>query len=380
MRRLAPLYAISFFQGLILWYAIEKVFMTHIGFNAFLITFSIVVMNIAMLVTEIPAGILADRWSRKKVLIVSLTLLGLATLILGTSHSVLPYLIGVILYGLHMATYSGLTDSITYDSLLEIQGSRVGYEKYFGYTRALGSIALILGSLLGGLVAKVYGLHYAYLLSVPSSIFALLSATLLVEPPQHQKSEATLLLHHVKETFLHVWRKGLVGWIVTSIVSISIITGFLLEVDQLWPIALALPLILYGPLNALLLLGYGLGTPLANKITKNKMISVLACVLGLLCILALSIRNMPLIALSQFGIIGIFSALYIIANGKLHDTLPSRIRVGALSVVSTLTTISFLPLLLIFGRLAQSTSVFTASYMLIPIAILALVSYIRITS
>lgn len=378
LTRLKPLYLVSFFQGLILWYAIEKVFMSQIGFSAFLIALSVVIMNLAILSTEIPAGILADRWSRKKVLILSIFMLGLSTTILGLSSSVPLYLIGVVFYGLHFALFSGLNESIVYDTLLDVQASRDGFEGYYGRTRTLNSAALVAGSVLGGLVASSYGLKYAYLLSVPSCIFALCSAFMFKEPKAHQESETTYLLHHIKETFKQVWHKGYVGWIVISMISISIITSFLLEVDQLWPLALALPLILYGPLNALLLFGYGLGGPLANEALKHKLLPSLICVIGFVGVIALSVRNMPLIAISQFVIICVFSALFIISSGKFHDTLPSQYRAGASSIVSTITTLCFLPLVLLFGYVTENTSIFTASYILIPVAVISIVGFLRI--
>lgn len=312
-------------------------------------------------------------------LVISMTMLGLATLVFGLSDSVTTYLIGVALFGFHAATYSGLNDSIVYDTLLEVQGSRSGFERYFGRTRTYASIAMVAGSLAGGLAAKQFGLHQAYLLSLPSCLFAILTAMTLQEPSQHQQNEATYLVNHIKETFQHILRKGPVSWVLISMISLNIMAFFLLEVDQLWPIALALPLVWYGPLNALLLLGYGLGGSLAGFAASKRSVALVSCGFGLLCVLALSIRNMPLIAISQFGIICFFSALFVIANGKFHDMLPSRLRAGASSIVSTMTTLCFIPLVLLFGHIAQNTSVFTASYMLVPIALIGLFSYLGIT-
>lgn len=95
-------------------------------------------------------------------------------------------------------------------------------------------------------------------------------------------------------------------------------------------------------------------------------------------VIALSIAHIAVVAIGQFAIICMFSVLYIIANGRMHDMLPSHLRAGASSTVSTITTLCFLPLLGLFGIIAQHFSVFQASFMLLPIAVVGAVSFWRI--
>ena len=68
-RRLAPLYAAVFLQGLVLWVPIEKLFMTSIGFDAAGVGLMAAVYAAVVPFFELPSGILADRWSRRGVLI-----------------------------------------------------------------------------------------------------------------------------------------------------------------------------------------------------------------------------------------------------------------------------------------------------------------------
>lgn len=61
IKRLLPLYLAAFFNGLIFWYAIEKLFMTKIGFDTQSITYAAAISTIATLIFETPLGVLADR-------------------------------------------------------------------------------------------------------------------------------------------------------------------------------------------------------------------------------------------------------------------------------------------------------------------------------
>jgi MFS family permease len=108
LQRLLPLYVSSFFQGLVFWYAIEKVFMTSIGFSPTTIAIQIIVMAITGLLLEIPSGFLADKWSRKGVLVLASISLALASLLLGISDSVIGYTLASIIWRIFCAAFRNI--------------------------------------------------------------------------------------------------------------------------------------------------------------------------------------------------------------------------------------------------------------------------------
>lgn len=370
-RRLTPLYVSSFFQGLVFWYAIEKVFMVHIGFTATLIAIEVVVMNVVGLLLNIPSGIMADRWSRKGMIAISICSLGLSSLLLGLSHTVIAYIIFSTLFGVYFALHDGVFDSMIYDTLIEESGSRQGYEKYLGYYDLFASVALVIGSLAGAYIGNKHGLRSAYLLSVPSSVLSLMALAFYREPKLHKQRADLHVVVHVKQTFGAVFKRGYVAWVLLTILASAILFDFILEVDQLWPLALHLQLTWYGPLNALLLAGYGVGGPLAALFIKKKRYIYAACTLGMLCTLALLVRNMLVIAIAQFGVVSLFLALYTIGLGKLHDTLPSHLRSSSSSTANMMTSLLFIPIVFVFGRITQRHSVFVAARLMVPIAVLS---------
>ncbi len=114
-KRLTPLYIAAFMHGFVLWYAVEKLFMKTIGFDDASIGFMIAFYSALMLIFETPSGILADRWSRKGVLILASISLAFSTFVGGVSHGAVIYIISQGLWGLFFALYSGTYESIVYD-------------------------------------------------------------------------------------------------------------------------------------------------------------------------------------------------------------------------------------------------------------------------
>src|SRR5438552_2731491 len=99
-KRLLPLYISAFFQSFVLWYTIEKLFMRSIGFDNTAIGFMVAVYSAVMLMVDTPSGILADRWSRKGVLMLASISLGLSALAGGLSHGISLYLVCAVLWGI----------------------------------------------------------------------------------------------------------------------------------------------------------------------------------------------------------------------------------------------------------------------------------------
>jgi hypothetical protein len=96
-RRLRPLYVAALFQGAVLWVPIEKLFLNEIGFDSAKVGVMAAAYAAAVPFLEIPSGILADRWSRRGVLILANIALMLASAIGGASNSFANYLVSAVM-------------------------------------------------------------------------------------------------------------------------------------------------------------------------------------------------------------------------------------------------------------------------------------------
>jgi MFS family permease len=152
-RRLRPVYLAAFLQNVSLWVAIEKLFMATIGFDAGAVAVMAAVYVAVVPMLEVPSGVLADRWSRRGVLIVAQVALIVSVIIGGLSPNVAIYIVAALFLGMFSAMQSGTIESIVYDTALEETDDSEAFEQAIGRVRLAESAALVAGALVGGLLA-----------------------------------------------------------------------------------------------------------------------------------------------------------------------------------------------------------------------------------
>lgn len=373
-KRLRPLYIAGFLQGFVLWYAIEKLFMTSIGFNSQTIAIETIIFTVVMLISNIPMGVLADRWSRKGVLMLATGFLVANSIVSGSSHGFWMYTIGICLWGVYYAAYLGCYDSIVYDIVLEETNSSDKFEHYYGRIQLFESLALIASSLLSGIVVHFSTMRMTYFLTVPLALASLPALYVFKEPLIHKKELTDHILIHLKETLSAVTKRGQIFWIVLCLICLTVSMRIVFEFDQLWLIALAVPAVLFGPINAFLLTATG-SSGLVAKLIKKKHASVMAS--GVLVVLASFVmltHSIYMIILAQMILLAGILILNIIVGRYLHDTMPSNIRAGASSVVTTLGYLCFLPIAYLFGHISQNYSIFQAAWVLIAMTVAIMIT------
>lgn len=377
--RLAPLYIAVFFQSLVLWYAIEKLFLRSIGFDDALIGTLFALFSAIILFVEIPAGILADRWSRRGVLVLATLALAISTIIGGLSFGPPMYFISAIIWAVFFALFSGTCDSIIYDTMLEEKVPTKHFDYYLGRVRVMISAASVVGSLTGGIVAQFMGLRWAYWLTIPLVLVSLIALWKLREPQLHKSPVSAPLRKHLRETLHSVLQRGRLLRIVITLSLISALIYTVTEFNQLWSIALLAPIILYGPINALHLATGGIGGYIAGKIRLSQL-PVMLSTLSVLVLSAIALvlsRNLAItvVAIALFCIC--LYAINIVFNRYLHDSIASNVRAGASSMTSTIGRIVIIPLSLGIGFLSKETDIFTASWLIVGLTLIVAALIIR---
>src|SRR5258708_20780749 len=252
-RRLLPLFIAAFSQGLVLWAPIEKVFLKSIGFDQ--ATFGLMAACYASLIPllDLTSGILADRWSRKGVLILASVASMLNALLGGLSHDVPTYLISSLFFGVEVALVSGTYESIVYDTLLEQTGQSHAFEKGVGQVKLLNSLALVIGSLTGGMVATQICPRLEYFATIPLVAISLGALLTFKEPHLHHSEGRTSLKSHLLAISQTIFKPGKTLHIITVLLATSLLLSVIFEFGPLWQLALAAPVALYGLANAAVL-------------------------------------------------------------------------------------------------------------------------------
>ena len=116
-----------------------------VGLPIALVPLVMVVMNVVYALAAYPAGVIADRIGRQGVLIAGIAFLIVADVILAMGSTVLPILLGVVFWGLHMGFTQGLLATLVADTApADLRGTAFGVFNF-----AIG-LAMLAASVIAG--------------------------------------------------------------------------------------------------------------------------------------------------------------------------------------------------------------------------------------
>ncbi len=380
--RLRPLRIALVLEGIAPWLPVEKIFMTQLGFTPALFALMAAAYGATVPLLEIPAGILADRWSRRGVLMFA-SVASLASVIVGgLSHNVTTYVVSAMLLGVYFALQSGTVDAIVYDTLVEEVGDGDGFEKQYGRIQALNSVALAASALAGGIIAAMVSARFTYLLTIPTSVTGLIMLARFHEPTLHRTGQASRLREHLTATWQTVTRQPGVASIAVTMMLGAALTQMLLEFGPLWLVAVAVPTVLFGPYTAAMTATLGLGGLVAGRVKLNRP-TVAAGVTAAMsvCGVVLAIGTAaPLLIAAQVVLVGLLATIGIHLSRLLHDLVPAHQRSGVSSGIGTLSWLTFLPCSLLFAALSGDVGIRAAGWIITALVTVAGAILVRIAS
>ncbi len=364
-RRLLPLHVAVTLQGTLLWLPVEKLFMTDIGFTAASVGVMAAAYAAVTPILEVPSGILADRWSRRGVLVLSAVALSTCTVLGGLSTSVPMYVLSAMVLGVYFAMYSGTVESVVYDVVLEETGTGESYARQVGKVRLLESAALVTSSLAGGWLAGLHGARATYFLTVPFTVLSILAFLRLREPRLHRAGERTSLRAHVGLTLSAITRRRALLPIVALGALSALVAQVIFEFGPLWLVAMAAPAVIFGPYWAGLVSTLGVGGVVADKIRLHQPVTAgcFAVVLVLASAGLAVTSSLVVVVTAQLLVALLLSVAGIHASALLHDSVTSTIRAGVASGVSTISWIGFLPFSLAFGWVSSEVGFASSAWM-----------------
>jgi predicted MFS family arabinose efflux permease len=371
----------GFFLGINFWAPVEKLFLHNIGFSTASVGLLAATYAVVVPFLEIPSGILADRWSRRGVLMIADLALATSAIVGGISTSVPMYLAAALLLGCYFALQSGTADTIIYDVLIEETGSSDGFERELGRLRLLESTALVSSALVGGLIAALTTPRVTYFLTVPFALLAICVLSRLAEPRLHRVEDSPALRDQIGTTYRTIMERGQLRPIISAMVLCGLLLQALVEFGPLWMVALAAPAVLFGPQWAGLMSAMGLGGVLGGRCSLegrgNKMLVAAAIVISSL-VLTTSHSVLAVIA-AQVVLALLVVAIGTVLSRAFHDVVPSSIRAGVSSGVGTLTWMAFVPFALGFGLLSRHVGVLAAGWMIVAVSVATAISLLRLT-
>ncbi len=354
--RIHKLYVSNFLTGLVFWYGIEKLFMQSIGIDALGVGVATAFISVFNLVFDIPAGILADKWHRKGMLVVSAAALIVTAIILGTSHSLVQYIIGYAFYGINIVATSGTYQAIIYDSLRE-EGLDKSYSKVMGRAHALFLVGAGVANIISGFIAHYMGYRATFFVTIASCVLNIVVILTIKEPSYHkpEKKEGVIgQLGAVSKALVGVsMLRGLA--IVMSI--LSVVEVFKIDFGQLYMLHYVSQPQYIGLLWAAFAFTWALGSAVAHKLRAHITLLVIACTLPLVCMAFIDTWFSLVLFMVQATAA---AALFNQVETRIQDSTPSFIRASVLSVLSAVGRLVSIPASFVLGWLFMAYGAYTA--------------------
>lgn len=352
-KQLSCVYLSDFFSGLRITDAVWVALLAARGFSLGEIGFAKSVDYLTGLLVEIPSGMMADLFGRKKTLLLGGVLVVAYNLLMAAAPNLFVICLAMALNALSKAMFSGTSSALVYDSLKQ-EGREADYIQVSANEYQITNITNALGSLTS-LLNKLLGFSGFYLLSAVFEGISTLASAFLEEPivTEAQASRNRYSLRDLTGQLVQLVRDSLdvlhaCPLVAKLIVSSTVISGssYLAKmffqqrlVELGWPTSLLfLPLLLSG-------LASVLGTELGRRIHLHSLrsfYSLCALLCGAGCLL---VGTAPALA----GILGcmltdgVLGAWLLHENQMLNDAIPSDQRATLISVDSMTYSLLMIP-------------------------------------
>lgn len=146
------------------------------------------VWSVAAVLAEVPAGALADRWSRRGVLVGGAVLQGAAFGLWAAAPGTASFAAGFALWGVSSALYSGTAEALVFDGLREV-GAEEAFARVNGRMTAAELLAQVPTALAAAALHAVGGFALVAWTSAAVSLGAGALALRFPEPPREREGD-----------------------------------------------------------------------------------------------------------------------------------------------------------------------------------------------
>jgi MFS family permease len=152
------------------------------------------IYSIAMVVTELPSGYLADVWGCRRTILFGAVLGTIGIIIYSISHDFASFAVAEVILGVGFSFVSGADSAMLYDSL-KAEKREKEYIKFEGRITSAGNFAEALAGIAGGLLATI-SLRTPYYFQIFVAAVAIPAAFFLKEP-QHVQERIHLKMKEI---------------------------------------------------------------------------------------------------------------------------------------------------------------------------------------
>ena len=114
------------------------------------------------LLLEIPFGIIADKYNKKMLLLISNILFITSTIVFINSYSYYSFLIAIVINAMNNSLNSGIVNSILYESIRD----KHKFKKLLFYNSFFYNVSYMIAMIIGGYIGQKFGLVYTYYITI----------------------------------------------------------------------------------------------------------------------------------------------------------------------------------------------------------------------
>ncbi len=329
------IYIYTFLSTFILFYAVDTLFYLERGISSSGYILFTVISCFVQMILEIPCGVIADKYDKKKILILSNSLFIISIIIFILSKNYLLFVIATIINTIDRSLVTGISNTIIYESL----ENRNDFNKCLFYKTSSYNISYMIAMIIGGYLGQHISLVSTYYFTLIPMFLNFIIIFLLKNI--NVKNE-----EHCNYNNIYIFKNAITEINKSYIIRSSIITGavlfsILFIVEQSHPdyaVNIGINAFGVGLYTAVLLIFSIIGSYVGSKIESKyhrTLLLINPIIIGLF-ILLIGILNNKLSILFLL-LIYIFSESYDnIMFSKVHHNISSKSRVTVESVVSML--------------------------------------------
>jgi len=383
MKQITKFYLTSFLKNQTYFTPIMILFLQfyHLNFRQIFWVFTI--GSIFSFLIEIPTGILADLWGKRRSIIISKFGIFLSFVIFGFSKSFWMFVFAQLMYELGNSFRSGTETAYTYDYLLQNKEGNPKYTEVKGKQKFWARVGESLATAAGGVIAAQLGFNWVFFIAaIPAFLNFLLALSWEHIKEVTGKVTWRESLLHAKESVCELCSKRPLLRITLNITLFTSVLAALNKFIQPYMVNANIPVqwfgFIYAASLALTALAVRYSYLVENKFGSRKTINTLSF---FAVIPALVIGSGYV---SLFGVVLFFLVVIIenirspIANNEFHSHVISRQRATLGSILALSKSLGKIAILPVAGYFADMFSLFTAVLIMAGILVLnASLFYIR---
>jgi len=347
-------YLYLFLKNFAFIYAVYILLFEIRGQSVFEISLLLGIWSGFVVLFEVPAGLLADKWNKKKMLISGLISKAIGFTIWIYSDHFLSFALGFLFWGIEETFSSGTQEALLYEMIPEDNIDDM-YEEITGKGHFYSQLGTGISIFFGGFIAS-YSFQLTAALSAVFMLLAVIPIMMLNTNPQKILNDKEKESITIKNSFNYIMKKPFILKLFLFSAVVITVLGVLEEYEQIYFHFLGLPVSFFGIIMVIIMLVQAYAGKTAfrfkNFFYHEKSYSILSLIGGLLLILSvLSNSLLLLIPFILFFYIVSISEIYI--ESGLQKAIKVNERATILSFHSLTVNLSAIGLTFIFGLFSK---------------------------